>query len=87
MTPDLIGKARKAGISAGRVYGLTEHPTVSVCDWQAPSERRAATDGIIDEGNEVRIRRAPAAEERGFDAAKKIVDASGISRSIPMGGC
>ncbi len=55
MTPDLINKALEAGISAGRVYGLTEHPTVSVCDWQGSPERRATTDGLIDEGNEVLI--------------------------------
>ena len=30
--------------------------------------------------------KAPSAEMRGFDAAKKIVGESGISRSTPMGG-
>lgn len=55
MTASLISKAREAGISACRVYGLTEHPTISVCDWDASFELHATTDGIIDEGNEVRV--------------------------------
>lgn len=55
MTPDLINKALDAGIFAGRIYGLTEHPTVSVCNWEGGHERCAATDGIIDDGNEVLI--------------------------------
>lgn len=55
MAPSLIATADAAGIAACRVYGLTEHPTVTTCLHDAPLEKRATTDGWIDEGNEVRI--------------------------------
>ncbi len=55
MTPSQIKLADDAGFPAARVYGSTEHPTVTSLDPQAPFEKRAFTDGQLDEGNEVRI--------------------------------
>jgi len=55
MTPSQIKLADDMGFPAARVYGSTEHPTVTCLDPAAPFEKRAYTDGKLDEGNEVRI--------------------------------
>jgi acyl-CoA synthetase len=55
MTPAMVELADAKGFPGARVYGSTEHPTVTVFDPTLPFERRAGTDGRIDEANEVRI--------------------------------
>lgn len=55
MTPSLIAKTDAAGFPGARVYGLTEHPTVTALDPDASFEKRGHTDGRADEGNEIRI--------------------------------
>jgi non-ribosomal peptide synthetase component E (peptide arylation enzyme) len=55
MTPSLIRSAEEKGFPAARVYGSTEHPTVTRFDPALPFEKRAFTDGPVDEGNEVRV--------------------------------
>jgi acyl-CoA synthetase (AMP-forming)/AMP-acid ligase II len=55
MTPAMVEQADRRGFPGARVYGSTEHPTVTAFDPTLPFERRAFTDGRIDEGNEVRI--------------------------------
>lgn len=55
MTPALVQLADSAGFPGARVYGSTEHPTVTGFDPEQSFEKRAYTDGRLDEGNEVRI--------------------------------
>jgi acyl-coenzyme A synthetase/AMP-(fatty) acid ligase len=55
ITPEHILMARRHGISAGRVYGSTEHPTVTSAFPDAPEPKRIKTDGQISRFNEVRI--------------------------------
>lgn len=55
MVASLIEKADQAGFPGCRVYGLTEHPTVTALDTEAAFEKRAGTDGRLDEGNEIRV--------------------------------
>jgi acyl-CoA synthetase (AMP-forming)/AMP-acid ligase II len=53
--PALIRRADAAGIAAYRSYGSSEHPTVSSGVVDEPLEQRATTDGLVIEGNEVRL--------------------------------
>jgi non-ribosomal peptide synthetase component E (peptide arylation enzyme) len=55
MTHATVALADSKGFPGARVYGSTEHPTVTAFDPTLPFERRAGTDGRIDEANEVRI--------------------------------
>lgn len=55
MTPALVQLADSHGFPGARVYGSTEHPTVTSFDPEQSFEKRAYTDGRLDEGNEVRI--------------------------------
>ncbi|MBV6423919.1 MAG: Medium-chain fatty-acid--CoA ligase [Steroidobacteraceae bacterium] len=55
VAPTTVQLADSHGFPGARVYGSTEHPTVTSLDPEAPFERRAYTDGRVDEGNEVRI--------------------------------
>ncbi|MBK7250812.1 MAG: AMP-binding protein [Gammaproteobacteria bacterium] len=55
MTPALVQLADSHGFPGARVYGSTEHPTVTGFEPELPFEKRAYTDGRLDEGNEVRI--------------------------------
>jgi acyl-coenzyme A synthetase/AMP-(fatty) acid ligase len=55
MTPAMVELADARGFPGARVYGSTEHPTVTAFDPTLPFDRRALTDGRVDEGNEVRI--------------------------------
>jgi acyl-CoA synthetase (AMP-forming)/AMP-acid ligase II len=53
--PSLIRRADAAGITAFRSYGSSEHPTVSAGTVADSLDRRAATDGRLIAGNEVRV--------------------------------
>jgi acyl-CoA synthetase (AMP-forming)/AMP-acid ligase II len=53
--PALIRRADRAGITAYRCYGSSEHPTVSTGTIEDPLDKRATTDGRIIAGSEVRI--------------------------------
>jgi non-ribosomal peptide synthetase component E (peptide arylation enzyme) len=55
MTPAMVELADAKGFPGARVYGSTEHPTVTSFDPTLPFARRAGTDGRIDEANELRI--------------------------------
>jgi acyl-coenzyme A synthetase/AMP-(fatty) acid ligase len=55
MTPEMVERADAKGFPGARVYGSTEHPTVTAFDPTLPFERRARSDGRVDLGNEVRI--------------------------------
>jgi len=51
----IVELADERGITAYRAYGSTEHPTVTSGTVDDPIEARAATDGRVTPGNEVRI--------------------------------
>jgi acyl-CoA synthetase (AMP-forming)/AMP-acid ligase II len=53
--PSLIRRADAAGITAYRSYGSSEHPTVTTGTIADSLDRRAATDGRLVAGNEVRV--------------------------------
>jgi acyl-CoA synthetase (AMP-forming)/AMP-acid ligase II len=53
--PALVERAERAGITAYRCYGSTEHPTVTSGRADDPLDRRAKTDGRLLPGNEVRV--------------------------------
>jgi acyl-CoA synthetase (AMP-forming)/AMP-acid ligase II len=53
--PSLIRRADAAGITAFRSYGSSEHPTITAGSIADPLDRRAATDGRLVTGNQVRI--------------------------------
>jgi cyclohexanecarboxylate-CoA ligase len=53
--PSLIRRADAAGITAYRSYGSSEHPTVTAGTIADSLDRRAATDGRVVAGNQVRI--------------------------------
>jgi acyl-CoA synthetase (AMP-forming)/AMP-acid ligase II len=53
--PSLIRRADAAGITAFRSYGSSEHPTVTAGRIADPLDLRAATDGRLLPGNQVRL--------------------------------
>jgi acyl-CoA synthetase (AMP-forming)/AMP-acid ligase II len=53
--PSLVERAAAAGIPTYRAYGSTEHPTISSGFPDDPLDKRAATDGRVLPGNEIRI--------------------------------
>ncbi|WP_236705385.1 class I adenylate-forming enzyme family protein [Frankia sp. ACN1ag] len=55
VSPALVERAERAGLSAYRAYGSSEHPTISSGSAADPLDRRAATDGRVLPGSEVRI--------------------------------
>ncbi|WP_256788767.1 AMP-binding protein [Frankia sp. AvcI1] len=55
VSPTLVERADRAGVSAYRAYGSSEHPTISSGSAADPLDRRAATDGRVMPGSEVRI--------------------------------
>ncbi|GAD50495.1 putative fatty-acid--CoA ligase [Caenibius tardaugens NBRC 16725] len=55
ITPEQVRMADERGFRGARVYGSTEHPTVTLFDPDETFQNRAFTDGQIDTGNEVRI--------------------------------
>ena len=61
----------------------TIHDVALMIDRERAGREASPTAGVIDSQSV----KAPAAKARGYDAGKKIVGASAISRSTPMGGC
>jgi len=59
------------------------HDVCTTLDRKAEGREVSPTGSVID-GQSIK---APHAETRGYDAGKKIVDASGISPSIPTAAC
>jgi len=55
VAPSLIRRADAAGITAYRSYGSSEHPTITTGSVADPLDQRAATDGRLVAGNQVRI--------------------------------
>ncbi len=55
ITPEQVRMADARGFRGARVYGSTEHPTVTIFDPEETFESRAQTDGRIDAGNELRV--------------------------------
>lgn len=55
ISPEQVRMADEMGFSGARVYGSTEHPTVTSFQPGDSFESRAYSDGGIDRGNEVRI--------------------------------
>lgn len=55
ISPAQIEMTDAHGFPGGRVYGSTEHPTVSYSTKSMSLQERSTTDGRIDKGNEVRI--------------------------------
>ncbi len=53
--PSLIRRADAAGITAFRSYGSSEHPTVSAGTIADSLDKRAATDGRLLPGNQMRL--------------------------------
>jgi acyl-CoA synthetase (AMP-forming)/AMP-acid ligase II len=64
VTPADVRLAEHHGFHAGRVYGSTEHPTVTICSPDFVFEKRAGTDGRPVRGNQVRI-----VDDEGHDVA------------------
>jgi acyl-CoA synthetase (AMP-forming)/AMP-acid ligase II len=60
--PELVKECERRGIYAYRIYGSTEHPTVTAGLPSDPVEKRINTDGRCLPGNEVRI-----VDDRGVD--------------------
>ncbi|HLM05274.1 MAG TPA: AMP-binding protein [Blastococcus sp.] len=65
--PALIRRADRAGITAYRCYGSSEHPTISTGTIADPLDKRATTDGRIIAGSEVRI-----VDDEGDDLARGV---------------
>lgn len=55
VTPYHVELAERSGVIAGRFYGLSEHPTVTISKTSQTALQRATTDGIPCPGTEVRI--------------------------------
>jgi len=55
VSPENVRWTDALGLPSGRVYGMTEHPVVSMPIVGDPFERRAYTDGKITARNQVRI--------------------------------
>ncbi len=55
ITPQQVRLADQMGFRGARVYGSTEHPTVTTYGPRDGFNSRAHTDGKLDTGNEVRI--------------------------------
>ncbi|WP_261557078.1 class I adenylate-forming enzyme family protein [Frankia tisae] len=72
VSPTLVERAERAGVSAYRAYGSSEHPTISSGDATDPLDRRAATDGRVMPGSEVRIL-DPAGHDLGLGEEGEIV--------------
>jgi acyl-CoA synthetase (AMP-forming)/AMP-acid ligase II len=53
--PSLIRRADAAGITAYRSYGSSEHPTITAGSIADPLGKRAATDGRLIAGNQIRV--------------------------------
>lgn len=53
--PSLIHRGQAMGICITKMYGLTEHPTISATTPADPLEKRATTDGRPLQGNRIRI--------------------------------
>jgi acyl-CoA synthetase (AMP-forming)/AMP-acid ligase II len=51
----VMERSEEQGIPASRVYGMTELPTVTVMNRAYPFDLRAATDGVIAPGVQVRV--------------------------------
>jgi acyl-CoA synthetase len=48
-------RATSLGITVYRMYGSTEHPSITGCRYDAPLEKRLGTDGRPLDGNEIRL--------------------------------
>ncbi|WP_261574892.1 class I adenylate-forming enzyme family protein [Frankia gtarii] len=72
VSPTLVERAERAGVSAYRAYGSSEHPTISSGSAADPLDRRAATDGRVMPGSEVRIL-DPAGHDLGHGEEGEIV--------------
>ena len=55
ISPDQVRSAEEHGFSGAKIYGSTEHPTVTTSVPGDSFVNRACTDGLIDTGNEVRV--------------------------------
>src|SRR5262249_43110023 len=53
VAPRLIERAQAVGISAFRLYGMTEHLTTTIVNASAPLEIRSQTDGTLAPGSEI----------------------------------
>jgi acyl-CoA synthetase len=54
--PRAVGeRATRLGISIVRLYGSTEHPSITGCEHEEPLEKRLSTDGRLLPGCEMRI--------------------------------
>ncbi|QGG41593.1 class I adenylate-forming enzyme family protein [Aeromicrobium yanjiei] len=53
--PELVDRAERAGISVGRAYGSTEHPTSASSSPQADRWTRSRTDGHVRFSHELKI--------------------------------
>ncbi|MCM3922228.1 AMP-binding protein [Frankia sp. AiPs1] len=72
VSPTLVERAERAGVRAYRAYGSSEHPTISSGSAADPLDRRAATDGRVLPGSEVRIL-DPAGHDLGLGEEGEIV--------------
>jgi acyl-CoA synthetase (AMP-forming)/AMP-acid ligase II len=53
--PGLVARADRAGMTAVRVYGMSEHPTIAIGRPDDSQRIRDTTDGYVTPGNAVRI--------------------------------
>jgi acyl-CoA synthetase (AMP-forming)/AMP-acid ligase II len=75
VSPALIERAQRAGITAYRTYGSSEHPTITTGTTADPLVKRATTDGRAIEGCEIRI-----VDDQGQD----VVEGEIVSRGPEM---
>jgi acyl-CoA synthetase (AMP-forming)/AMP-acid ligase II len=87
-------RATKLGISIVRMYGSTEHPSITGAVHEDPLEKRAFTDGHPLEGVEIRLGSDGEIESRGpdcfagytdADLTAKVFDAEGWYRTGDIG--
>jgi acyl-CoA synthetase len=75
--PDAVAdRATKLGISLVRMYGSTEHPSITGCVHDDPLEKRIHTDGHPLDGVEIRLADDGEIESRGPDCFAGYTDAA-----------
>jgi len=79
-------RATKMGISIVRMYGSTEHPSITGCVHDDPLEKRAGTDGHPLLGCEIRLADDGEIESRGPDCCAGYTDPALTETAFDHGG-
>jgi acyl-CoA synthetase (AMP-forming)/AMP-acid ligase II len=85
--PDAVAdRATKLGISLVRMYGSTEHPSITGCVHEDPLEKRIHTDGHPLPGVEIRLADDGEIESRGPDCFAGYTDAELTAKVFDVDG-